>query len=137
MSRSGYSDDLHEWARICWRGAVASGLRGKRGQAFLREMLAALDAMPEKKLIASELVTETGCCAIGTVAVARGLDVSDLEPEDNNEIAKRFGISRAMVCEIEYINDDEDGWRLSSRSEVERFDRVRQWVVENIKEATP
>lgn len=41
---------------IRWRGAVASAIRGKRGQAFLREMLAALDAMPEKRLIAGSLV---------------------------------------------------------------------------------
>jgi hypothetical protein len=46
MSRSGYSDDHSEWDLIRWRGAVASAIRGKRGQAFLRELLVALDAMP-------------------------------------------------------------------------------------------
>ena len=48
MSRSGYSDDIDDnWAHIMWRGRVASSIRGKRGQAMLRELLAALDAMPE------------------------------------------------------------------------------------------
>jgi hypothetical protein len=37
MSRSGYSDDLENWSLIRWRGAVASAIRGRRGQAFLRE----------------------------------------------------------------------------------------------------
>ena len=60
MSRSGYSDDCSGRELNLWRGAVESAIRGKRGQAFLREMLVALDAMPEKRLIAGELVTPTG-----------------------------------------------------------------------------
>jgi len=57
MSRSGYSDDCEDnWSWICWRGAVKSAIRGKRGQAFLRETLAALDALPERKLIAKDLI---------------------------------------------------------------------------------
>lgn len=57
MSRSGYVDDMcDEWAMIRYRGAVKSAIRGKRGQAFLREMLAALDAMPEKRLTAGALI---------------------------------------------------------------------------------
>lgn len=58
MSRSGYSEDWdgENWTFIRWRGAVKSALRGKRGQAFLREALAALDAMPEKRLITHDLI---------------------------------------------------------------------------------
>lgn len=56
MSRSGYTEDCDGWDLIRWRGAVASAIRGKRGQAFLREALAALDAMPEKQLISHDLV---------------------------------------------------------------------------------
>lgn len=52
MSRSGYADWCDDnWAMIRWRGAVASAVRGKRGQAFLRELATTLDAMPEKRLI--------------------------------------------------------------------------------------
>ena len=46
MSRSGYGDDIGQWDLIRWRGAVQSAMCGKRGQAFLKEMLAALDALP-------------------------------------------------------------------------------------------
>lgn len=35
MSRSGYSDDCYGWELICWRGAVNSAIKGKRGQSFL------------------------------------------------------------------------------------------------------
>ena len=56
MSRSDYnSDNYSEWSLIRWRGAVASATRGKRGQSFLRDLLASLDAMPVKRLISDEL----------------------------------------------------------------------------------
>jgi hypothetical protein len=46
MSRSGYDESCDDnWGLICWRGAVASALRGRRGQAFLRELVDALDAV--------------------------------------------------------------------------------------------
>src|SRR4051812_48467094 len=103
MSRSGYCDDIDDqWAHIRWRGVVASSIRGKRGQAFLREMLAALDAMPEKRLIAHELAVPLKCrcswcqrqgasvCAIGAVGRARGVDMAKLDPEDPNRVAGAF-----------------------------------------------
>ena len=56
MSRSGYSDDEGEPGQFAmWSGQVASAIRGKRGQAFLREMAEAMDAMPDKRLIAHDL----------------------------------------------------------------------------------
>ena len=56
MSRSGYDydcDDPLAYGR--WRAHVASATRGKRGQRLLRDMLAALDAMADKRLVAHEL----------------------------------------------------------------------------------
>ena len=71
MSRSGYIDDFDDqWSLICWRGAVKSAIRGKRGQSFLRELRDALDAMPIKKLISDDLVRDGEVCAIGAVADA-------------------------------------------------------------------
>ncbi len=63
MSRSGYSDDLDQGDLNRWRGAVASAIRGKRGQSFLRELLASLDAMPRKELI-SEAMEASGVAEI-------------------------------------------------------------------------
>lgn len=50
MSRSGYSDDydFDNWQLIRWRGAVNSAINGRRGQAFLKELLTAIEALPEK-----------------------------------------------------------------------------------------
>jgi hypothetical protein len=108
LGRSGYDDydgDCDQWANIRWRGAVSSAIRGKRGQAFLKEMLAALDVLPEKKLIAGELELDGQVCALGAVGKVRGIDMSDINPEDYAHVAKTFGIPRALACEIMYEND--------------------------------
>ena len=131
MSRSGYSDDIDQWQLIRWRGAVASAMRGRRGQAFLQEMLAALDALPEKKLIAEAIETEGAVCAIGAVGKARGLNMAGLDPEDHETVAARFGVPHSLACEIFWEND-EAYWRGSETPE-QRFIRVREWVERNIR----
>ena len=131
MSRSNYSDDLEQWALIRWRGAVLSAIRGKRGQAFLRELAAAMDAMPRKELVAHELVTETGeVCALGAVAIARGMDVSDVDPDEPEEVAAAFGIPHALAAEVEYENDECYGPREDA---ARRWERMRRWVGEQIR----
>lgn len=108
MSRSGYSDDLDKWALIRWRGAVASSIRGARGQAMLRDLLAALDALPEKRLGAESLVTADGeYCALGALGRARGIDMAEIDPDDRNQVATAFGISVALAAEIMYENDED------------------------------
>lgn len=108
MSRSGYTDDCDDqWALIRWRGAVNSAIKGKRGQQALREILAALDALPEKRLASESLVTAEGeCCTLGALGKARGIDLEPIDPEDRESVARAFGISEALAAEIMYINDE-------------------------------
>lgn len=81
MSRHGYSDDCEHVAM--WRGVVASATRGKRGQAFFRALVDALDAMPEKRLIAGLLEDAEGSvCALGCLGRARGIEPSSLDTCD-------------------------------------------------------
>ena len=136
MSRSGYSYDFSEWDRIRWRGAVESALRGRRGQAFLVEMRAALDAMPEKRLIEDALVTPDGqVCAIGSVFKARGTDVSDLDPDDYEQVAKASGLADAMVREIAHENDECYYGRPETPEA--RWLRMRAWVDKQIAASEP
>lgn len=140
MSRSGYTDDGDGWDLIRWRGAVTSAIRGRRGQAFLREMAAALDALPEKKLIAHELEAPLGgeFCALGAVGHRRGLDMlseSGLDPQDTLAVAEAFGIAEALVKEIVYVNDESyytrsTDWEKQVRG---RWRYVREWVELNIR----
>lgn len=126
MSRSGYSEDCEMWDLIRWRGAVRAALNGKRGQAFLRELAEAMDAMPEKRLVAHALQNEAGeVCALGVVGQARGIDLEEFETDDAEGIADAFGLARAMVREIEYEND-EGTYRTETPGE--RWSRMRAWV---------
>jgi hypothetical protein len=132
MSRSGYDGDVWGLELGRYRGQVASAIRGKRGQAFIRELIAALDALPEKRLIARELHSGGEVCAIGSIGLRRGLDMSRLDPENYEEVAREFGVASQLVCEIEYMNDDAY-WDLTPER---RWQRVRQWAVDNLKPPT-
>ena len=125
MSRSGYRDDCDDqWGLIRRRGAVASAIRGKRGQAFLREMLAALDALPEKRLIENDLEHGRTVSALGAVGKARGTPMANIDFEDQKSVAAAFSIPITLAGEIMSINDE--AWN-KERPE-HRYIRVRKWV---------
>lgn len=106
MSRSNYSDDIGNWALIRWRGAVKSAINGARGQKLLREIVAAMDAMSVKELTAHELEAEGNYCTLGVVGCARGIDMSQIDPEDPEQVSKLFGIAPALAQEIVFENDE-------------------------------
>lgn len=126
MSRSGYTEDCDDnWQWIKWRGRVASAERGKRGQVLLRELRDALDAMPVKRLIADELVTQEGeYCALGVLGAKRGIDMQDLDPEDGDRVGEAFGIASCMAQEIVYFNDEQ----YSHLTPEKRWNAMRYWV---------
>jgi hypothetical protein len=131
VSRSGYvdDDDIDQWAHIRWRGQVASSIKGARGQAFLRELIEALDAMPEKRLIAKDLESSGNVCAIGSVGVRRGVDLAVLDPHDPEGISDAFGIAHQLVREIEWEND-EGAW---DETPEQRWTRMRAWAVSRVR----
>lgn len=141
MSRSGYSDDGENLG--LWRGTVRSAIRGKRGQKFFRELAEAMDAMPEKALIAHELVADGEHCALGVLGAKRGLDMTKLDPEDSYAVSETFNIADALAREVVYINDEyEDGhhyvdgkWVYTPETPEIRWKRVRKWVAEQIRDA--
>jgi hypothetical protein len=134
MSRSGYVDDCEGWELIRWRGWVASAIRGKRGQQFLRKLLAALDAMPEKRLIQEELEAHGDVCALGSLGRMQGLNLGELDPGDHDKLGEVFNISPKLVQEIEYVNDEYGPWNATPE---QRFTAVRKWVVEQIRASAP
>lgn len=131
MSRSGYTDDCDGWELIMWRGAVSRAIKGKRGQAFLRELANALDSMPVKELIADKLEASGQVCAIGRVGQVRGTRMDDLDPEDSVTVASRFGVANALVKELTFINDDDFA---TPSSPADRWKVVRRWVAEQLAE---
>jgi hypothetical protein len=141
MPRSGYDDDCDGRELALWRGAVASTIRGKRGQEFLRELLAALDAIPEKRLIANALERDGEVCALGALGRKRGLAMDNYDEEmcdpETDEyrraLAHLFGTAPALVAEITYMNDQ---WPSSLSTPETRYQMVREWVASQIKETS-
>lgn len=122
MSRSGYSDD-YDYVDL-YRSAVSSAITGARGQAFLRRLLAALDAMPSKRLIVGDIKDASGeVCALGA-----------LDPNAPNytaeELAIHFKIARSLAAEIVYMNDEAMLWQ--SETPEQRWARMRAWVSRQI-----
>lgn len=136
MSRSNYSDDSDDpWASIMWRGAVISATNGARGQKFLHEMLAALDALPEHRLVAEALIERDGTvCAMGAVGKARGVDMAPVDPEDSVTVAHLFNIAEALAREIAFVND-EGSYRPETPEQ--RWTRMRAWVERQILPTSP
>lgn len=137
MSRSGYYEegDLDDNRGYLWRGAVRSAIRGKRGQALLREMLTALDEMPVRELIAEELEKDGQVCALGAVGKRRGMEMANLRPDAPEDISKAFDIATALACEIAYVNDDDFRYG-SDETAAHRWKRVRAWVASQIMRPT-
>ena len=129
MSRSNYSDDCDGPEFYLWRGAVRSAIRGTRGQALLREMRDALDAMPVKELFADGLVApDGGVCALGVVGERRGMtDLAALDPEDSACVAKRFGVAEALVRELAFENDED-----APNDPAKRWRWMRDWVEDKL-----
>lgn len=113
MSRSGYTDDFDYYDPLAhgrWRQAVKRALEGKRGQALLRELVEALDAMEDKRLYPGSFATAEGeFCTLGVLGAKRGTKMDDLGDEDDCDtqlVGRRFGIAPAMAAEIMYLNDE-------------------------------
>lgn len=130
MGRSGYSTELDYLELGRWRGRVASAMRGKRGQALLRDLVEALDAMPSKRLIADELQTTDGeVCALGALGIKRGIDMSSIDPHDPEQVAPVFNIAECMAQEIVFENDEAWG----NQTPEQRWEYMRRWAVAHIK----
>jgi hypothetical protein len=131
MSRHGYSDDLGDEDPLQlgrWRGRVASAIRGRRGQQLLRDLRDALDAMPEKRLIAEQLEADGEVCALGAVGRARGIEMSGIDPEDSERVAAAFDIAEPLAREITYENDE--NYNMTPEG---RWKYMRSWVERRIK----
>jgi hypothetical protein len=142
MSRSGYCDDYDSENSIyLWRGAVTRAINGKRGQAFLRGLLVALDAKTEKTLVANALTTEDqNHCALGVIGHLRGIKMSVGEidecdgPEVTREMAHKLNIASALALEIVFLNDEAGSY---NETDEQRFERVRNWVSSMIHGGAP
>jgi hypothetical protein len=129
-----------------WQANCERSLKGKKGQAALRELEAALLALPAKRLIEGELENEAGeVCAIGALARFKGKEnpkVGDSfgdfdELQANSEeiervtvgFAQELGVPRMVAIAVVHENDDY--WHASTPEA--RFAKMLAWVQRQIQ----
>ena len=144
MSRSGYSDECENLH--LYRQSVSRAIEGRRGQALLRDMVDALDAMPVKELAAHVFVEPgVGSCALGVVADGRDLGSVVLatlndQADEPEIIGRAMDIAESLAAEVAFENDErvesyyDHGQRkwLGGETDAERWTRMRAWAESNI-----
>lgn len=122
-----------------WEANRDRSLRGKKGQTALRELEAALLALPDKRLIADHLESKSGVCALGALGKYKNRTIPP-EPKHSDEFGewqesyeveeqmvnfgKSLGVPRLVAIEIVYRNDD--NWR--GETAEERYARILSWI---------
>jgi hypothetical protein len=119
---------LEQWELASYRGRVANAIRGKRGQQFLKNLLSALDSIPNKRLIAGALEENGEFCAIGSLGHVRELDMNSIDETDPGQVGRIFNIARSLAAEVAYENDEVG----ENQTPEQRWVRVRKWVEEQI-----
>lgn len=125
--RIGYSEEEDFSGQFdLWQANCRRSLRGKRGQQELRELHAALLALPEKRLIHGSLEDEEGgVCAIGAYGKRKGLDLSKFDVDcDTDEVGIAGGMPRLVAWKVVEMNDIE----LDRLTPEKRYEKMLAWV---------
>lgn len=141
--RINFSDDEERPGQFAlWNANVVRSLKGRAGQVALRELEAALVALPEKRLIRNYLIDDAdGVCAVGCYARAKGLDLKAFDRDyETDAVGVKAGMPRLVAWEVVAQNDiyneghykDGDG-RYVAYTPEERYERVLAWVREQLK----
>lgn len=144
--------------REMWEKTVELAINGKRGQKALRELEAALLALPERKLCNGELVAgkwpeeddefqrvvaqPPTYCALGSLLHHRQPDVDpqqwvrDPDDEDLDTsaefVADALDLRFSLAWTIAYENDHGGPW---GETEEQRWERMLRWVRAHIRPA--
>lgn len=107
MSRIGWSEDESFPGQFeIWQANCRRSLRGRKGQAALRELETALVALESKRLIAHALENEDGdVCAIGALVKAKGI-APKADPEwQMEDVGVECGLPRLVAWKVVELND--------------------------------
>lgn len=155
-------EEDHPNQAALWEANMERSLRGRKGQAALRELEAALLALPEKRLIANDTVSADGAvCSIAALAKHRGYkgnlelpqmagDGDDWDNESGDKffdeyeyeeaveaammkVAGDLGIPRMVAFAIIYENDD-GMWREPTPER--RYEHMLKWTQRQIAKGT-
>lgn len=127
MSRVIYNDDADNWDIVRAGGAAKQAIYGKPGQAALREIKAALEALPQKRLAWSVFQDEDGdVCPLGALAKSRGMDITNtlaISDAPIEDASNDLGITPTLAAEIMAENDE-----LLAQSPEQRYSMMMAWI---------
>lgn len=107
--RIGYSEDEdYPGQHSLFHANCARALLGKKGQVALRELEAALVALPSKRLVAHKLVEQGDVCAIGALALHKGATEEHLETLDDEYmegVGEEYGLPHLVAWKVVEKND--------------------------------
>ena len=144
-SRIDYWDGDGTLPEGLWIGQKLRAINGKRGQALLREVQAALLAMPEHRLIEGAVCQDGDVCVLGALAVGRerrdgqpfGEALATVEacfPDDNyppDDVSDALGITRTLGWLLMEQNDEV----ASGFTPEERWAYLLSWVRSKLQRA--
>ncbi len=109
-----------------WQANCMRSLKGKVGQRELRELRAALLALPEKRLVCGLLESADGeMCAIAAYGKHKGVDLSEFDLDyDNDKVGIAGGMPSLVAWKVVEMNDVE----FSHVSREGRYERMLAWV---------
>jgi hypothetical protein len=92
VSRISYSEEEDYPGQFnLWQANLMRSVRGRAGQAALRELKTALDAMPEKRLIEGHLVKDGEVCTVGAFALGKVMSKGKAREEALAELEAEYG----------------------------------------------
>jgi hypothetical protein len=135
--RIGWTDEEDKPGQFAiWHANVNRSVAGKRGQAMLRELHAALLALPEKRLVHEAIAADGEVCAIGAWLVAkreqagedRATVLAEYEAVSDDDytdaVAEEAGAPKLVAWRLVELNDIE----LDTVTPEQRYARVLAWV---------
>ncbi len=113
-----------------WQANCERSMRGRKGQAELKELRVALLALPEKRLIHELLQDEEGgVCAIGAYAKHRGVDLTNFDVDSNTDDA---GIAGGMPPLVAWKVVEMNDLQFDHITPEQRYDKMLAWVESKI-----
>ncbi len=95
-----------QWAGIRWAGAAKQAFNGARGQALLKELEAALLAMPAKRLIAHEWAADGDVCSLGALDVHRMVERTGMNWDAARLVVQQTALDIESVGSLDEFYDD-------------------------------